>query len=115
MYAISLSSGLFLLDKPAMAVAVAAVGVILGWPFSILAFLPVTIFSLVRKFKEVFITGAVTSAAFLVSLIAHSINLVSLLDLQSYAVRNSKFVLLNVMLFMFMVLCGIFTAVIPSC
>ncbi|PON98439.1 GPI mannosyltransferase [Trema orientale] len=65
MYAISLSSGLFLLDKPAMAVAVAAVGVILGWPFSILAFLPVTVFSLARKFKDVFVAGAVTSVALL--------------------------------------------------
>ncbi|PON33003.1 GPI mannosyltransferase [Parasponia andersonii] len=65
MYAISLSSGLFLLNKPAMAVAVAAVGVILGWPFSILAFLPVTVFSLARKFKEVFVAGAVTSVAVL--------------------------------------------------
>ncbi|GMN54385.1 hypothetical protein TIFTF001_023505 [Ficus carica] len=65
MYAISLSSGLFLLEKPAMAVAVAAVGVILGWPFSILVFLPVTLFSLARKFKQVFIVGAVTSVALL--------------------------------------------------
>ncbi|XP_030480912.2 dol-P-Man:Man(6)GlcNAc(2)-PP-Dol alpha-1,2-mannosyltransferase [Cannabis sativa] len=65
MYAISLSSGLFLLDKPAMSVAVAAIGVILGWPFSILAFLPVTIFSLTRKFKQVFVAGAITSVALL--------------------------------------------------
>ncbi|EXC18480.1 Dol-P-Man:Man(6)GlcNAc(2)-PP-Dol alpha-1,2-mannosyltransferase [Morus notabilis] len=65
MYAMSLSSGLFLLEKPAMAVAVAAVGVILGWPFSILAFLPVTFFSLARKFKQVFVAGAVTSVALL--------------------------------------------------
>lgn len=61
MYAISLASGLFLLDKPAAAVAVSATGVILGWPFSILAFLPVTLSSLLRKFKQAFIAGAVTS------------------------------------------------------
>lgn len=61
MYAISLSSGLFLLEKPAMAVAVAAIGVILGWPFSILAFLPVTFYSLARRFKQAFLAGAVTS------------------------------------------------------
>ncbi|XP_031106851.1 dol-P-Man:Man(6)GlcNAc(2)-PP-Dol alpha-1,2-mannosyltransferase [Ipomoea triloba] len=61
MYAMSLSSALFLFEKPAMAVAVAATGVILGWPFSILAFLPITIYSLIRRFRPVFFTGAVTS------------------------------------------------------
>eukprot|EP00256_Glycine_max_P065931 XP_025980526.1 dol-P-Man:Man(6)GlcNAc(2)-PP-Dol alpha-1,2-mannosyltransferase isoform X2 [Glycine max] len=61
MYAISLASGLFLLDKPAAAISVAVIGVILGWPFSILAFLPVTLYSLSRKFKEAFISAAVTS------------------------------------------------------
>ncbi|XLS85425.1 hypothetical protein HN51_035591 [Arachis hypogaea] len=61
MYAMSLASGLFLLDKPAASVAVAATGVILGWPFSILAFLPVTLYSLSRKFNRAFIAGAVTS------------------------------------------------------
>ncbi|KAL0001434.1 hypothetical protein SO802_015215 [Lithocarpus litseifolius] len=65
MYAISLSSGLFLLEKPAMAVAVAATGVILGWPFSILAFLPVTFYSLARRFKQAFVAGAVTSLSLL--------------------------------------------------
>ncbi|KAK8507417.1 hypothetical protein V6N13_141438 [Hibiscus sabdariffa] len=65
MYAMSLSSGLFLLEKPAWAVAVAAVGVILGWPFSILAFLPVTLYSLAKQFKRVFLSGAVTSIALL--------------------------------------------------
>ncbi|KAK4255888.1 hypothetical protein QN277_008824 [Acacia crassicarpa] len=67
MYAISLASGLFLLDKPAAAVAVSATGVIVGWPFSILAFLPVTISSLLRKFKQAFIAGAVSSIILLVS------------------------------------------------
>ncbi|XP_010498021.1 PREDICTED: dol-P-Man:Man(6)GlcNAc(2)-PP-Dol alpha-1,2-mannosyltransferase isoform X2 [Camelina sativa] len=61
MYAISLSSGLLLFEKYAMAVAVSVVGVILGWPFSILAFLPVVIYSLVKRFKQAFISGAVTS------------------------------------------------------
>ncbi|KAF3442419.1 hypothetical protein FNV43_RR16335 [Rhamnella rubrinervis] len=65
MYAMSLSSGLLLLDKPAMAVAVAATGVILGWPFSILAFLPVTFYSLSRRFKQAFAAGAVTSVTLL--------------------------------------------------
>ncbi|XP_020231367.1 dol-P-Man:Man(6)GlcNAc(2)-PP-Dol alpha-1,2-mannosyltransferase [Cajanus cajan] len=65
MYAISLASGLFLLDKPAAAISVAVVGVILGWPFSILAFLPVTLYSLSRKFKQAFIGGAVSSVILL--------------------------------------------------
>ncbi|XWS27334.1 hypothetical protein CRYUN_Cryun26dG0106300 [Craigia yunnanensis] len=65
MYAMSLSSGLFLLEKPVWAVAVAAVGVILGWPFSILAFLPVTLYSLAKQFKQAFLSGAVTSIALL--------------------------------------------------
>lgn len=68
MYAISLSSGLLLFEKYAMAVAVSVVGVILGWPFSILAFLPVVIYSLVKRFKQAFISGAVTSIFLLVSL-----------------------------------------------
>lgn len=66
MYAISLSSALFLFEKPAMAVAVAAAGVILGWPFSVLAFLPITICSLTRRFKQSFLAGAITSIVALV-------------------------------------------------
>ncbi|KAK5826400.1 hypothetical protein PVK06_021319 [Gossypium arboreum] len=73
MYAMSLSSGLFLLEKPAWAVAVAAVGVILGWPFSILAFLPLTFYSLDKQFKQAFLSGAVTSIALLFVLQALSI------------------------------------------
>ncbi|KAB2061831.1 hypothetical protein ES319_A10G112200v1 [Gossypium barbadense] len=65
MYAMSLSSGLFLLEKPAWVVAVAAVGVILGWPFSILAFLLLTFYSLAKQFKQAFLSGAVTSIALL--------------------------------------------------
>ncbi|KAJ4726436.1 Mannosyltransferase [Melia azedarach] len=65
MYAVSLASGLFLLEKYAMAVAVSAAGVILGWPFSILAFLPVVICSLARRFKQTFLAGAFTSLALL--------------------------------------------------
>ena len=69
MYAVSLSSGLFLLEKPAPAVAVAAAGVILGWPFSILVFLPVTLYALRSKFKEAFLAGALTSIVLLVGLL----------------------------------------------
>lgn len=67
MYAISLASGFFLLEKYAMAVAVSAAGVILGWPFSILAFLPVVFYSLARRFKQAFLAGAATSVTLLVS------------------------------------------------
>lgn len=66
MYAISLSSALFLFGKHATAVAVAATGVILGWPFSILAFLPVTVYSLIRRFKQAFISGTFVSITLLV-------------------------------------------------
>lgn len=67
MYAISLASGFFLLEKYAMAVAVSAAGVILGWPFSILAFLPVVFYSLARRFKQAFLAGAAASVTLLVS------------------------------------------------
>ncbi|KAI3497162.1 hypothetical protein L1887_39574 [Cichorium endivia] len=65
MYAVSLSSALFLFGMHAMAVAVAATGVILGWPFSILAFLPITTYSLLRKFKRAFLSGVFTSITLL--------------------------------------------------
>ncbi|KAJ8755686.1 hypothetical protein K2173_022614 [Erythroxylum novogranatense] len=66
MYAMSLSSGLFLLEKHAMAVMIASVGVILGWPFSLLAFLPITFYSLVRNFKQTLVAGTITSLFILV-------------------------------------------------
>lgn len=67
MYAMSLSSALYLFEKPAAAVATAATGVILGWPFSVLAFLPLTIFSLKKRFKHAVLSGVVTSLFVLVS------------------------------------------------
>lgn len=68
MYAVTLSSALFLLEKYALAVSVAAAGVIIGWPFSILVVLPVTIFSLIKgRFKQVFLSGLLTSLLILVS------------------------------------------------
>lgn len=66
MYAMSLASALALLEKPALAVAVSASGVIIGWPFSVLAFLPVTIFSLRKSFKQAFVAGTIISIAVLV-------------------------------------------------
>ncbi|XP_072999408.1 alpha-1,2-mannosyltransferase ALG9 [Typha latifolia] len=66
MYAVTLSSALFLLEKYAFAVAIAAAGVILGWPFSILVVLPVTVYSLIRgPFKKVFLSGLLTSLSLL--------------------------------------------------
>lgn len=67
MYAMSLASGLFLLEKYAMAVAISAAGIILGWPFSVLAFVPVVFYSLRRRFKQALFAGFVTSVAILVS------------------------------------------------
>ncbi|KAB2605557.1 dol-P-Man:Man(6)GlcNAc(2)-PP-Dol alpha-1,2-mannosyltransferase-like [Pyrus ussuriensis x Pyrus communis] len=58
-----LTSGCFF----ASTITIAAVGVILGWPFSILAFLPVTFYSLARRFKQAFLAGAAISVALLVS------------------------------------------------
>ncbi|XP_020593452.1 dol-P-Man:Man(6)GlcNAc(2)-PP-Dol alpha-1,2-mannosyltransferase [Phalaenopsis equestris] len=70
MYAVTLSSALFLLEKYASAVSVAATGVLIGWPFSILVFLPVTIYSLIKgSFKKVFLSGLITS----ISVIALSV------------------------------------------
>ncbi|KAF3791813.1 Dol-P-ManMan(6)GlcNAc(2)-PP-Dol alpha-1-2-mannosyltransferase [Nymphaea thermarum] len=62
MYTITLASALFLLERHALAVSVAAAGVLLGWPFSILAVLPVTVYSLLAgKLKQVFLSGVVTT------------------------------------------------------
>ncbi|CAA7402348.1 unnamed protein product [Spirodela intermedia] len=62
MYSVTLSSALFLLGRHAMAVSVAAAGVIVGWPFSVLVVLPLTIYSLTKgNFKLVFLSGTITS------------------------------------------------------
>ncbi|KAG9446791.1 hypothetical protein H6P81_012919 [Aristolochia fimbriata] len=68
MYSVSLSSALLLLDKPAMAVSAAAIGVLLGWPFSILTVLPVTLRSLIsaKSRKQVFLSGLAASLIVLV-------------------------------------------------
>ncbi|CAI9271236.1 unnamed protein product [Lactuca saligna] len=65
MYAISLSSALFLFGMNLMVVAVVATGVIIGWQSSVLAFLPITVYSLLRKFKRAFISGAFISITLL--------------------------------------------------
>ncbi|KAK8936030.1 Dol-P-Man:Man(6)GlcNAc(2)-PP-Dol alpha-1,2-mannosyltransferase [Platanthera zijinensis] len=67
MYAVTLSSALLLLEKYASAVSVAAVGVLVGWPFSILVFLPVSIYSLIRgNIKRIFLSGLITSICIIV-------------------------------------------------
>ncbi|XP_020244579.1 dol-P-Man:Man(6)GlcNAc(2)-PP-Dol alpha-1,2-mannosyltransferase [Asparagus officinalis] len=58
MYAVTLSSAFYLLEKYALAVSVAAAGVIIGWPFSVLVFLPVAAASLYYgRFKQVLLSG----------------------------------------------------------
>ncbi|KAL3613044.1 hypothetical protein CASFOL_043115 [Castilleja foliolosa] len=52
MYCMSLSSALFLFEKPAVAVSISAYGVILGWPFSILASVIFVTVMLMNLFKE---------------------------------------------------------------
>ncbi|GLJ37297.1 hypothetical protein SUGI_0756550 [Cryptomeria japonica] len=62
MYAITLSSAALLLDRPATSVSVAAVGVLLGWPFSILTAGPLVVYALaIGSFKRVFLAGVTTS------------------------------------------------------
>eukprot|EP01018_Ginkgo_biloba_P000017 Gb_07978 [translate_table: standard] len=67
MYAITLASAALLLERPALSVSVAAVGVLLGWPFSILAAMPMVIYALATgSFKRVFFAGAATSICVMV-------------------------------------------------
>ncbi|KMZ70004.1 Alpha-1,2-mannosyltransferase ALG9, family GT22 [Zostera marina] len=62
MYNVTLSSALFLLEKHAWAVSVAAIEVIVGWPFSVLVVLPVAVYSLIKGyFVKVFLSGTATS------------------------------------------------------
>uniref|UniRef100_A0A0D6R9T7 Mannosyltransferase n=1 Tax=Araucaria cunninghamii TaxID=56994 RepID=A0A0D6R9T7_ARACU len=62
MYAITLASAALFLDSPATSVSVAAVGVLLGWPFSILTAAPLVTYALASgNFKRVFLAGAATS------------------------------------------------------
>jgi alpha-1,2-mannosyltransferase len=67
MYAITLASAALLLERPAISVSVAAVGVLLGWPFSILTAVPLVIYALTAgNFKRVFWSGATTSICVMV-------------------------------------------------
>ncbi|KAH9309168.1 hypothetical protein KI387_037079, partial [Taxus chinensis] len=67
MNAITLASAALLLDRPAISVSVAAAGVLLGWPFSILTTVPLVIYALATgSFKRVFLAGAATSICVMV-------------------------------------------------
>lgn len=62
MYAITLASAALLFERPALSVSVAAIGVLLGWPFSILTAVPLVIYALsTGNFKRVFWSGAISS------------------------------------------------------
>ncbi|KAJ7546232.1 hypothetical protein O6H91_08G031300 [Diphasiastrum complanatum] len=62
MYGITLASALLLADELVAAVAVAAFGVLVGWPFSVLATAPLVVYALFfGKFWKVFLAGAITS------------------------------------------------------
>ncbi|KAF9598671.1 hypothetical protein IFM89_029921 [Coptis chinensis] len=61
MYVVTLSSGLFLLAKPAMATSWAKCSVILVWPFSVKGVSYVTFYCLKRSFNKVFLLAATTS------------------------------------------------------
>ncbi|BBN14555.1 alpha-1,2-mannosyltransferase [Marchantia polymorpha subsp. ruderalis] len=62
MYTLTLSSAALLYRKPGTAVAVGAFGVLVGWPFSVLAFVPVVLYALATGgFLKVFMAGLSTS------------------------------------------------------
>lgn len=70
MYSMTFAVAALLSGKPRLAVAVAAVGVLLGWPFSVLAALPIVIYALTTGgFMGVFWVGLTTSACILVPLV----------------------------------------------
>lgn len=54
--------------KTCHAVGVAVAGVILGWPFSVLAFLNIgwSLYSLTKRFNQTFLSGAMTTLLLLV-------------------------------------------------
>ena len=69
MYAITLASALVLLgDRHKTVVAVAAAGVLVGWPFAALAAAPLVVYSLsAGGFLHVFLTGLLTTLCTMVS------------------------------------------------
>jgi hypothetical protein len=67
MYGLTASAAALLAGRPATAVALAAAGVALGWPFSILATVPLVLFGLFTGgFWRVFAAGAFASLGTLV-------------------------------------------------
>lgn len=69
MYAITLASALVLMgDWHKTVVAVAAAGVLVGWPFAALAAAPLVVFSLLSGgFLHVFLAGVLTTFCTMVS------------------------------------------------
>lgn len=68
MYGLTASAAALLANRPATAVALAAAGVVLGWPFSILATVPIVLFALFTGgFWKVFAAGGIASLVTLVS------------------------------------------------
>lgn len=69
MYAITLASALVLLgDKHKAVVAVAAAGVLIGWPFAALAAAPLVVYSLMGGgFLHIFLAGLLTTLCTMVS------------------------------------------------
>lgn len=67
MYGLTLATAFFLQRRFHVAVSVAAVGVVLGWPFSVLATLPLVLYSLAfGGFWKVFFAGVVGSIGTLI-------------------------------------------------
>ena len=67
MYGLTLAAALWLEGRPAGSVGVAAAGVLLGWPFSVLATAPLVLHAtLFGGFKTVFGMGAAASLGVLV-------------------------------------------------
>ncbi|KAG6546793.1 hypothetical protein Mapa_011739 [Marchantia paleacea] len=67
MYTLTLASAALLYRKPGTAVAVGAFGVLVGWPFSVLAAVPVVLYALATGgFLKVFMAGLTTSVFTLV-------------------------------------------------
>lgn len=67
MYCMSLAVAAILLEKPCLAVVAAVIGVLIGWPFSVLATLPIVIYALASGgFMGVVLAGLAATGCILV-------------------------------------------------
>ena len=74
MYTITLALAAAISGKPHLAVAAAASGVLIGWPFSVLATAPIVIHSLLTGgFVKTVLVGLVTCISILVSVFSQYI------------------------------------------